>query len=216
MAIIITGAYGAGKTEFCAHYSLNLAKEGPVKLADMDIYNPYFRSREKADFFAAHGVEIIGSNLRAEGNQDVPAISGEVLRSILKKDSLVVDLAGSFQGLKVLNFFKAQLKEHEFWVVFNPFREECSTPVKMLKFMEEIKAVSGLKLTGIVHNSHMLRETVPEHILYGQNMAREISEKSKVPIKLTFLNTALNKAVKERLISHALTFDRLIMREDWQ
>ena len=45
---IVTGHYGTGKTEFSVNLALALAKEGrPVALADLDIVNPYFRSRER-------------------------------------------------------------------------------------------------------------------------------------------------------------------------
>ena len=43
---IITGHYGTGKTELSVNLALALAAEGKrVMLADLDIVNPYFRSR---------------------------------------------------------------------------------------------------------------------------------------------------------------------------
>ena len=51
---IITGHYGTGKTEFAVNLALALARERPrVMLADLDIVNPYFRSRERRDLLAA-------------------------------------------------------------------------------------------------------------------------------------------------------------------
>ena len=45
---IITGHYGTGKTELAVNLALALAGEGcRVMLADLDIVNPYFRSRER-------------------------------------------------------------------------------------------------------------------------------------------------------------------------
>lgn len=51
---VIIGHYGSGKTEFSINYAINLAKSGQkVALADLDIANPYFRSREKSEFWRA-------------------------------------------------------------------------------------------------------------------------------------------------------------------
>ncbi|MEI3363656.1 MAG: hypothetical protein V8R75_14635 [Oscillospiraceae bacterium] len=45
---IITGHYGTGKTEFAVNLAMAMAAEGqPVMMADLDIVNPYFRSRER-------------------------------------------------------------------------------------------------------------------------------------------------------------------------
>lgn len=47
---IITGHYGTGKTEFAVNLAMAMAAEGqPVMMADLDIVNPYFRSRERPD-----------------------------------------------------------------------------------------------------------------------------------------------------------------------
>ena len=46
--IAVMGHYGSGKTEFAVNYSIYLKNKGhDVTLLDMDIANPYFRSRER-------------------------------------------------------------------------------------------------------------------------------------------------------------------------
>ena len=60
---IITGHYGTGKTELAVNLALALAAEGgPVMLADLDIVNPYFRSRERRPMLEAAGVLDIGGD----------------------------------------------------------------------------------------------------------------------------------------------------------
>ena len=48
---IITGHYGSGKTEFAVNYVKKLREsvDGRVAIADLDIVNVYFRSREKKE-----------------------------------------------------------------------------------------------------------------------------------------------------------------------
>ena len=52
---LFVGHYGSGKTNIAVNYALKLAKERPqVALADLDIVNPYFRSKDSlADLLAA-------------------------------------------------------------------------------------------------------------------------------------------------------------------
>ena len=48
--LIVTGHFGTGKTEFSVNLALALARAGEkVMLADLDIVNPYFRSRERRE-----------------------------------------------------------------------------------------------------------------------------------------------------------------------
>ena len=49
---IVTGHYGTGKTEFAVNLALQLAAlDRKVMVADLDIVNPYFRSRERKALF---------------------------------------------------------------------------------------------------------------------------------------------------------------------
>ena len=48
---LIVGHYGSGKTEFSVNHVINLKKQyDKVAILDMDIANPYFRSRERQEF----------------------------------------------------------------------------------------------------------------------------------------------------------------------
>ncbi|MCR4400074.1 MAG: hypothetical protein NUV35_04235, partial [Syntrophomonadaceae bacterium] len=50
--IVVTGSFGSGKSEFSLNLALRLAAGAPaasareVALVDLDIVNPYFRTRE--------------------------------------------------------------------------------------------------------------------------------------------------------------------------
>ena len=76
---VIIGHYGSGKTEFSVNYAINLAKLGKrVALADLDVVNPYFRSREKFKFLRDYG--ILAESSYTEGSStDLPSISAAIL-----------------------------------------------------------------------------------------------------------------------------------------
>ena len=46
---VVVGHFGSGKTEFSVNLALRLREQyAPVALADLDVVDPYFRSRECA------------------------------------------------------------------------------------------------------------------------------------------------------------------------
>lgn len=54
--VIVIGHYGSGKTEFAVNYAVKMKEiYENVSIADLDIVNPYFRSREKREFLKKSG-----------------------------------------------------------------------------------------------------------------------------------------------------------------
>ena len=69
---LFAGHYGSGKTNIAVNYALALAKEGKaVTVADMDIVNPYFRTKDSERELSEAGVKLIVSPY-ANSNVDVP------------------------------------------------------------------------------------------------------------------------------------------------
>ena len=59
---IFAGHYGSGKTNIAVNYAVLLAKEGKkVCIADLDIVNPYFRTKDSESELAEHGISLISS-----------------------------------------------------------------------------------------------------------------------------------------------------------
>ena len=60
--LVLVGNYGSGKTEISLNLALKLARRGEkVTLVDLDIVNPYFRSRERRDLLESAGIRLISS-----------------------------------------------------------------------------------------------------------------------------------------------------------
>lgn len=96
---ILTGHYGTGKTEVSVNLALALAAEGEqVMLADLDIVNPYFRSRERRPLLEKAGVRVISSS-QACSDADVPALPAELL-TILENREIrgILDIGGRSGG----------------------------------------------------------------------------------------------------------------------
>ena len=101
---ILTGHYGTGKTEVSVNLALALAAEGEqVMLADLDIVNPYFRSRERRPLLEKAGVRVISSS-QACSDADVPALPAELL-TILENREIrgILDIGGGTSDIAVLS-----------------------------------------------------------------------------------------------------------------
>ena len=58
--VIIVGNYGSGKTEVSINLAVNQKRAGvDVKIADLDLVNPYFRTREARKPLLKLGIEVV-------------------------------------------------------------------------------------------------------------------------------------------------------------
>jgi hypothetical protein len=208
--LIITGAYGVGKSEFASQLALLKA---PCALADLDVINPYFRPREQAQWLKSQRVEILGSILTNHINQDFPALSGNLRGAITQNIPLIIDCAGSENGLKPLASFDDVLQNAQVWLVVNANRPES--------FFDQIKTMidlfesrSHLHISGFVHNTHLLDQTDPSMILKAQAELEIISKALNVPIVYTMINEKY-KFLQSTIHNPLVCFDHLILRSDW-
>ena len=109
---IFAGHYGSGKTNIAINYAKELKKSGRnVFLADLDIVNPYFRSKDSEDELKAAGIELICSDF-ASTNVDIPALPQNLYRTVQDKNSCaVLDIGGDDAGSIVLGRLSDKLKE---------------------------------------------------------------------------------------------------------
>ena len=74
---VFAGHYGSGKTNIAVNYALKLREKfDKVNIADLDIVNPYFRSKDSEKYLEEKGIHLISSEY-ANSNVDVPAIPAE-------------------------------------------------------------------------------------------------------------------------------------------
>lgn len=218
---IIIGHYGSGKTEFSMNYAMKLAQstEAPIALADLDIVNPYFRSRQKSKVLENEGIEVISS---ARGNKydnaDIPMVSAGVLR-LFQDDTLqsIIDVGGDAAGARPMARYKAYYKEgnYDMFAVINRYRQETSTVEGAIHHIKKIEAVSGAKVTGLINNTHLLRETSIEDVLYGQEVVKQVSAQLNIPIKYVCALESIADELEDKGLDGEIFPIHLYMREDW-
>jgi hypothetical protein len=216
---IVTGHYGSGKTEFCVNYAITLARTGKsVVLADLDVVNPYFRSREQFELLDSYGVRLVGGSLGL-GNlsADMPALPAELYGLIdNRRDEVIFDVGGDANGARVLSRYSGQIamREYRMFVVVNANRPLTATPRTALAYARGIESQSRLHITGIVNNTHMLRETSAGDIQRGYELCVKLSELMGVPIVFNVVPNMLNTVEIDDRINKLLWIE-LYMRPTW-
>ena len=216
---IITGHYGSGKTEFAVNYVKKLREsvDGRVAIADLDIVNVYFRSREKKEELEEKGIQVIASNLDT-AVADVPAVSGAMTMPVINKEyQYVVDLGGNDVGTLVLGRIKPLLNhaEADFFMVVNAYRPNTSTPEGIIEQMENLEYAAGLKVTGFINNTNLVRETTAECLLHGDEVLKEVTKRTGVPVKyVSYVKDVMTEEIPEGLSGELFPME-FNMRKTW-
>lgn len=207
MIYFITGHYGSGKSEF----SLNFAIQKQIKtIVDLDIVNPYFRSRELENMLNEHNIEMISSTLKNALGSDLPYISPKAFLPFYSKDDALYDIGGNDVGAKILRQFR---DEATMYMVINVFREETDSMDKIIKMKNRIEGSSGYKVKGFINNSNLLRNTTKEDILYGERIIKEASDATNIPIVYTSYYEKVD--IKQEEVLGELIPLKLYLRKHW-
>lgn len=179
--LVIVGAYGSGKTEFALNLAKELAVKGPLVLVDLDIVNPYFRSRDATEILEPLGVEMVYN--RQFRDADLPALSARTDTVLAGPETVIIDVGGD-DGARVLGRYKHSLMEQkaEIWMVVNCFRPFTADPEGIRATASRIESKSGLKITALVNNSNLGRETIPDHVRQGAAIVDEAARQMGVEV----------------------------------
>ena len=184
--IAVTGHFGSGKTEFCVSLAFALSKRVSERLAvaDLDIENPFFRSRERQDALAAAGVRVYSDPFDGRNGSELQVISAAV-RAPLEDEGcrVLLDCGGDAAGAKILNQFGKYFHPdgYQLLCVVNPYRPGSDTAEKAAAHVRSVERATGLRVTGLVANGHLIRETTAAEVLRGWEFTRSVSEQTGVP-----------------------------------
>lgn len=221
---LITGHYGSGKTEFAVNYALALAARGDrTALVDLDIANPYFRSRERQALLEAQGIAVYSNVYHTEITAELPAITASIRAPLEHQDvTTVVDAGGDAAGAMVLIQFRKYFQgdDCELLCVINANRPDTATLEGALEHVLAIQRMVGIPVSGLVNNTHMLRETRPQDIVKGQRLCAQLSRRLEVPIRYTCCMVDLAQEVQGLLEGefgpvNLFPIEELKMRESW-
>ncbi len=201
--ILLSGHYGSGKTNIAVNLSLYLKKfRDRVALADIDIVNPYFRSRDSAAELEAAGVRLISSAF-ASSNVDLPALPQDVYAITDDRGmAAVIDVGGDDRGALALGRWRDAILEednYEMLLVINRFRPLTRDVASTLEVMQEIECAARMRFTGIINNSNLGNETTAQTVLSSVKYADEISRATGLPLKMTSVRADLLGALEGKI-----------------
>lgn len=181
---VITGHYGSGKTNLAVNLAVKAKK---ATVADLDVVNPYFRTADFRGLFEELGIKLIAPDF-ANTNLDVPSLQFDLAWLAETSDELIVDVGGDDAGAFALGKFSVDFNSRgdvEMLYVINQRRFLTQNADEALELMSEIEKASRMKHTAIVNNTNLGAETTADIIEKSVDFAREISEKSGLPLKFT-------------------------------
>lgn len=215
---IITGHYGSGKTEFAVNYTLTLAEKGyNTAIVDLDIVNPYFRSREMEPMFEEKGVRVISSSIKGLAG-DLPALSPEIYTILEDKSyEAVIDVGGDKAGATALGRFYNRIDkdECEMFFVLNANRHLTGDKQNAIRYLKSIEQGSRQKVTALINNTHLCGETKIEDIMKGQDLCLQVSQELGLPIKYTVVHKGLADYLPNNICGEIFPID-IFMKKPWE
>lgn len=186
---LFAGHYGSGKTNIAVNYALHLASEGKkVCIADLDIVNPYFRTKDSAKVLEEAGIHLVSPQF-ANSNVDLPALPAEAYRLVTDRATYgIMDIGGDDRGAYALGrYVPGILEENNYRMIFvaNASRPLTRTPEDAMEVMEEIEAACGLHFTDLVNNTNLGSLTTAETVLKSRDYMEKLSKLSGLPIFMT-------------------------------
>ena len=200
---LFAGHYGSGKTNIAVNYALSLAKEGKkVCIADLDIVNPYFRTKDSEQMLAEQGIRLICSEY-ANTNIDIPALPQDIY-AIVDDRSLtcILDVGGDERGALALGRIAPAIREendYDMIFVANRYRPLTATVEGAMEVLREIEAACGLSFTAIVNNSNLGAETEAEDILSSVAFGEALSAAAGIPLVATAVTASMHEALSGRM-----------------
>ncbi|SHE95594.1 MULTISPECIES: ATP-binding protein [Caloramator] len=215
---IFTGHFGSGKTEISINYAIKLRNEGKkVCIADLDIVNPYFCTRDEKDYLESLGIRVIATP-KEMANAELGTIPLETLSVFNDKSyDVVLDVGGDDQGAVALGQYNRyfNMEDYDMYFVINTTRPFTKDVDGILEYIRDIEAASRLKVKYLINNSNLSYETKIEDILNGQNIVEEVSNRTNIPIKYTVVREDLVEEVKDKIKNEIFPI-KIFMLPPWR
>ena len=202
---LLCGHYGSGKTNVAVNMAFELKNiYNDVAVADLDIVNPYFRTKDSSEDFKKRGIRLICSEY-ANTNIDIPALPDELYAIHAdKRFKMILDIGGDDRGALALGRLAEGIlaeNNYDMLMVINCYRPLTPDPQSVIEVMREIEYACKIPFTGIVNNSNLGNMTTPEDVVKSFGFADEVSRLSGLPVVVTTVKKELYGALKGKTAS---------------
>ncbi len=200
---IFSGHYGSGKTNLAINYATRLSRDGHrVSIADLDIVNPYFRTKDSEELFKQEGIELISLPF-ANTSVDLPSLPSAAYGLFDRKDrKVIIDLGGDDRGALALGRFVPRIvEENDYDMIFtvNFYRPLTTTAEEAYEVFREIEYAAKLKFNKIVNNSNLGEATTPEDVLKTAALAEKLAEMTGIEVMYTAVEEGISDRVAKEI-----------------
>ncbi|MGL4946019.1 MAG: hypothetical protein ACRC4Z_07165, partial [Fusobacteriaceae bacterium] len=79
---------------------------------------------------------------------------------------------------------------------------------------QSIEGTLNMRVTGLINNTHLIWDTSEEDIARGEKLAREVSEKTGIPIRYTSIKKDLVPQLEGKYSGEIFSVE-MYMRKSW-
>ena len=200
---ILCGHYGSGKTNIAVNMAFDLKKHyDKVSIADLDIVNPYFRTKDSRDELEEAGIRLICSEY-AGSNVDIPALPAEMYSLTDDTSNMaLLDIGGDDRGALALGRLAPQILEennYDILAVINKYRPLTPDVESTAEVLYEIERAMGMRFTGVINNSNLGEATEAQDVLDSLSYADEVCKHLSLPLYATTVCSRLYDTLKDKI-----------------
>lgn len=214
--VIFAGGFGSGKSELALNYAIQRSQNtANLILADLDLVNPYFASRDLRTYLEARGIRLV-----APGGElsfgDVPSIPAEIIGLLRGNDEIIIDLAGDEVGSRVLGYLSRYIKDSDYqsYLVLNPYRPFAQDLDSVMALKQLLEGAAHMPFTGLISNPNLMGETSLATISAGHEMILSYARSLQLPIRYLTVEEKFFAALHNEY-GEILQAISLYLKPDW-
>lgn len=195
--IVVIGAYGSGKSEYSINLARKYSQQGEsVTLVDLDVVNPYFRSRDVREKFEKGGITVIAPEGEFK-HADLPMLSPRIMGAVQNFNEIVIlDVGGDPAGCRTLARYVTNINKrgYEMHLVINTKRPFTSNAEGIIEMLEMLRFASKLEVTEFICNTNLMEYTTADIIEEGIAIIEEVAKKERIKFdKFTVLDKHIDQ-----------------------
>lgn len=217
--IIVIGAYGSGKSEYAINLAKKYKEEGKqVQLIDLDVVNPYFRSRDVREAFTAIGIDVIAP-LGQFSHADLPMLSPSIRGAIVNNGTTVImDVGGDPAGCRVLSRFHKEIidRGYDMRMVVNTRRPFTTNKAEILEMKDMMERTSHLNVNEFICNTNLMEYTTTEVVEEGINIIQEVADYTTLPFDHYLVLERYKEIVTQDLLGKKRMVLSYFLNKPWE
>lgn len=216
---IVIGAYGSGKTEFSVNMALEMKKKYEnVALCDLDVVNPYFRSRDVRDGFEKKGITVIAPEGQFT-HADLPMLSPKIKGYIENENYVtILDVGGDPAGCRTISRYHKEIEKrgYQMIMVVNTKRPFTQTQSEIEEMIDKLEFSSRLKISELISNTNLMEFTDSKIVEKGINICQKVADKKNLTFDKYLVVDKYQNKIPQNILSKKRVILEPFMNKPWE